>query len=80
MKYENIINLYIGDDFMEVKKVSKKAYVNREYCVACGRCEKECPLKAITIVKGIYSEVDLNKCVGCSKCSKICPASTIDIK
>lgn len=61
-------------------KLKKKAYVDTNYCVACGACEKECPLGAIHIYKGIYAEVDFLKCVGCSKCAKICPASTIEIR
>ena len=63
------------------KKIKSKnvAVVDREYCVACGACVKECKFNAITIYKGIYASVDLEKCVGCKKCAKICPASVIDI-
>lgn len=60
--------------------IRRKAYVDTKYCVACGECQKNCPLKAITIYKGIYAEVDFNKCVGCSKCAKVCPASIIEIR
>lgn len=65
---------------MEKKNtVKKKAYVNNEFCVACGACEKICPLNAISINKGMFAEVNTNKCVGCGKCEKECPASVIEI-
>ena len=60
--------------------IRKKAYVDIKYCVACGACQKNCPLGAISIYKGIFAKVDFNKCVGCSKCAKVCPASIIEIK
>ena len=65
---------------MENKIIKKKANVDERYCVACGRCEKECPFSAISIYKGIISKVDINKCVGCGKCAKACPANAIEIK
>ena len=65
---------------MEKKVIRKKAYVDKTYCVACGICKNACPINAISIYKGIYSEVNLDKCVGCSKCAKACPASTIEIR
>ena len=45
---------------MENKIIKKKANVDERYCVACGRCEKECPFSAISIYKGIISKVDMN--------------------
>lgn len=65
---------------MQNKIKRKKAYVDTKYCVACGVCQKYCPVGAISVHKGIYAKVDFNKCVGCSKCAKLCPASTIEIK
>ena len=60
--------------------IRKKAFVDTNYCVACGVCANNCPVNAISIFKGIYAKVDFSKCVGCSKCAKLCPASVIDIK
>lgn len=64
----------------KAKKMSKRiAQVDRDTCVACGACVKECKFAAITIEKGIYAKIDEDKCVGCKKCAKICPASVIQI-
>lgn len=58
---------------------SKKNAVIGKNCVACGSCKDICPLGAITIYKGLYAKVDLEKCVGCGKCEKACPAGIIEI-
>lgn len=56
----------------------KKAMVLSE-CVACGVCEKVCPLNAISIFRGMYALVDERRCVGCGRCAKGCPAQVISI-
>ena len=61
------------------KTLKKKAQVLKNECVACGTCQKICPINSIKIVAGVYAEVDPNRCVGCSKCEKICPASVIEM-
>lgn len=60
--------------------LKKKAFVDKEYCVACGTCVKVCPLQIIKINHGVFAEINHDKCVGCGKCSKSCPASVIEIK
>ena len=58
--------------------ISKKyAKVNRENCVACGSCMKECPKAAISIYRGCYAVVNELLCIGCGKCARICPSSCI---
>ncbi|MEG0306366.1 MAG: 4Fe-4S binding protein [Clostridium sp.] len=64
---------------IDKKILRKKAFVDGNYCVACGACNKICPLGAITIEKGIVAKIDLDKCVGCSKCVNACPASVINL-
>ena len=61
-------------------KKKRKAFVDQEYCVACGCCVKVCPLGAIQIRQGVAAQVNLEKCVGCGKCAKECPASVIVIQ
>lgn len=61
-----------------MSKAKKKAFVGKE-CVACGSCVNECPLRALSIFKGITAVIDQEKCVGCGKCRIACPAGVIDI-
>ncbi|TFG10513.1 MAG: disulfide reductase, partial [Promethearchaeota archaeon] len=55
------------------------AEVTPELCIACGRCEKECPKGAITIIDDKAVVDDIN-CDGCGICATCCPTSAIDIK
>lgn len=54
------------------------AHVITEDCVACGVCEPECPVDAITEGDPIYI-IDAATCVDCighfdtSKCAEVCP-------
>lgn len=59
--------------------LKRKAKVQDNICVACGTCVNVCPIGAISIIKGIYAEVNYDKCVGCSKCANDCPADAITI-
>ena len=49
------------------------ATVDKRICVACGACEKACPLGAIKVHRGCFAKVAQDKCVGCGKCEKVCP-------
>lgn len=73
-----LVSANILERDIKMKRKKKIAYVS-DACVACGCCVKECPLKAITIYKGVYAKVDEDKCVGCGKCAKACPAQIITI-
>ena len=61
-------------------RISRRAVVREDTCVACGCCVKVCPLQAIEIVRGIMAQVSGEKCVGCGKCARECPASVIEIR
>ena len=56
------------------------AEVNRDYCIICGRCEKECPKGAISITDDQGAIVDEINCDGCGICATCCPTEAIDIK
>lgn len=58
----------------------KKAFVDKNLCVACGCCLTACRLGAISIPKGTHAIIDNEKCVGCGLCAKNCPASIISVK
>ena len=45
------------------KKMKRFASVDESLCVACGCCMKVCPKGAISVPKGIYAVVDVEKCV-----------------
>lgn len=46
-------------------------------CVLCLMCVYQCPVKAITIIEDVSTEIDPAKCLGCGKCAKICQAEAI---
>ncbi|HBG60251.1 MAG: ferredoxin [Omnitrophica WOR_2 bacterium GWF2_38_59] len=45
-------------------------------CIACMKCQKECPFDAIT-VENFLAYIDFEKCKLCRKCVAVCPTSAI---
>ena len=61
--------------------LSKKlAAIDKTRRVACGVCEKTCPLGAVKVCRGCYAAVEAERCVGCGKCAKLCPVGCIEVK
>ncbi len=56
------------------------AAVDQTACVACGACEKACPLGAIKVYNGCFAKAAEDRCVGCGKCEKVCPANSIKLE
>ncbi len=52
------------------------AYKISEDCVACGSCQPECPVGAISEGDPIYV-IDPEKCIDCGACAAVCPVSAI---
>lgn len=53
------------------------AYKISDECIACGACEAECPVEAISEGDGKY-EIDPDKCIDCGACAGVCPVSAIE--
>ena len=44
------------------------AYAIGDACVACGACEAQCPVGAISMGDGKF-EIDAEKCIDCGSCA-----------
>ena len=52
------------------------AYVIDSSCIACGACEGECPVGAISMGDTTYV-IDENTCIDCGACANVCPVGAI---
>lgn len=52
------------------------AYKITEDCIACGVCEAECPVEAISEGDDIYV-IDQEACTDCGACVDACPTDAI---
>ena len=48
------------------------AYRITEACIACGACEADCPVGAISEGDGKY-EINPDACIECGLCASTCP-------
>jgi len=52
------------------------AYKITDSCVACGSCESECPVGAISA--GDIYKIDPDTCIDCGACESTCPTEAIE--
>ncbi|MBR5627326.1 MAG: DUF362 domain-containing protein [Thermoguttaceae bacterium] len=54
-----------------------KPDVDRNVCIGCGLCQKNCAHQAIA-VKNKKAAINANRCVGCGRCIGVCPSNAIN--
>ncbi|MDD5417986.1 MAG: DUF362 domain-containing protein [Candidatus Nanoarchaeia archaeon] len=60
------------------KFLRKRIKVNKEKCIKCAKCMKECPVGAIKMKP--YPEIDNSKCIRCFCCIEHCPENALSLK
>ena len=53
------------------------AYTISDQCIACGSCEGQCPVGAISMGDGKF-EIDPATCIECGSCAGACPTGSIE--
>ena len=53
------------------------AYVITDECIACGACEEECPVEAISEGDDKYV-INPDLCTECGACAALCPVEAIE--
>ncbi len=51
--------------------------IDEDTCIACGMCEEECPVDAMTVED--VAKVDADKCEDIGKCVEVCPVDALSL-
>jgi uncharacterized protein (DUF362 family)/ferredoxin len=64
------------------KNMSRKPWVVKDKCIACGICEDSCPMKAISLIhhERHYAEIDHKRCIRCYCCHEMCAEKAIELR
>ena len=66
--------LYFGH---KTKEYTSKLKIDKEKCIGCGKCERLCPMKNITISD--HKAVSGSRCTMCYRCINKCPGQAITL-
>ncbi|MBN1141756.1 MAG: DUF362 domain-containing protein [Deltaproteobacteria bacterium] len=61
------------------KSLTALPAVDPAKCLACGICQRHCPVGAISIQKGRL-QIDCRSCIGCFCCQELCPEGAIEAR
>jgi uncharacterized protein (DUF362 family)/NAD-dependent dihydropyrimidine dehydrogenase PreA subunit len=76
----NSIRIFLGRHLRSLAKDAMVAVPSAtSACIACGICERSCPVEAITITDN-RARMDLKKCIRCYCCHELCPQRAIILK
>jgi ferredoxin len=70
-----VLCLLVGSAYAVSKLMP--AVVDKNKCLGCGDCVKNCPIGAISLDKDGLAVVDKENCTGCLKCANACPNEAI---
>src|SRR6056297_470372 len=65
---------FISNRFNAFKK---KPCIDKDHCIQCRKCERNCPVQAIDIDS---FSIDYSKCIRCYVCHEVCPEDAIKLK
>jgi NADH-quinone oxidoreductase subunit F len=54
--------------------------IDKESCIACGRCKKVCPVNCIAGEKKVAHVIDESICIRCRACYEVCPVDAVNIR
>jgi NADH:ubiquinone oxidoreductase subunit F (NADH-binding)/ferredoxin len=55
-------------------------FIDKETCIACGKCKKVCPVECIAGEKKVPHVIDESICIRCRACFEICPVDAVKIR
>lgn len=70
---------YFPEEYLKYARHQiKRAYkINKDKCIGCHRCARECPVKCISGKPKEKHEIDEDKCIACGTCFKTCPVGAV---